>query len=68
MRRPAQTGRVLADRMPPHSAITIVMRQRPVMVAAELGAMALGHTALLVWVAGCGLSLALPLVAVLRVE
>ncbi len=41
-------SRVLADRMPPHSAITIVMRQRPVMVAAELGAMALGHTALLV--------------------
>lgn len=40
---------VLADRtVPGEAAIAIVMRQRPVMVAAELGAMSLGRTALLV--------------------
>ena len=42
-------ARVLADRaVPGGSAVAIVMRQRPVMVAAELGTMSLGRTALLV--------------------
>ena len=40
--------RRLSDRsVPGDAAVAIVMRQRPVMVAAELGAMSLGRTALL---------------------
>lgn len=42
-------ARVLTDRsLPAGTAVAIVMRQRPVMVAAELGSMALGRTAVLV--------------------